>query len=433
MKPILYELTPQDATKKITFDYEFNGDTIIASQLFIYDPDTGKQILKQTVTRQYSNESYYVLDENILENGKNYLISVRVFTQDPQSYGDVGNQKLIGSDLSDKILLRCYSMPELSITNMPYNSTITRGNYTFELGYNQAEGEQLSSYRVTVYNSTGIIHTRTDWLNNPDLLVTIDGLLPYEVDNVHQGSYYVIAEAYTQYNTKIESEQYPLYVRYKSSDKNAYIEAENVYLDGIVRIFTNLDLLVGESNNHNLVYKDGEAVDLRDGTIVTFDDNKVHINDDWYIKIIGSDFIKNKNVLILNKGQIVLYYLEDAYRNNNEIQISNTTLTSLSEEDRGVYHKHDDVIEKWENNSHQFITDTESEIYTEIQTDDEWSDQWVPALGDELSSFLLVAKDDNGYTYTAHSNEIPVLQENEKIQIMITKKYNQYYVHIERI
>lgn len=304
-----------------------------------------------------------------IKNGNIYKVALYVYVQDPNS-SEAG--RLVASDLSDKILLRCYTTPTLSIINLPYDKTIYKSSYTFQLKYEQPENELLSKYKLTLLNTNGSVNQETAWLNNAELTATLEGLLPNEADDAELVTYYLYAEAYTVYDTLITSERLPIYVKYRSEEQRSKISAKNIFMDGIIRIYTNLDVLEGVPSKEPVNYIDHAKADLRDGTIVTFDSDKVHIDEDYYIKLIGSDFVNEKEIIILNYGKIKIYYLQKAFRNY-----------------QGVKQQ-------------------------------------------ETASFYLIA-DDGKYTFVAESNKIPAPEPGEELFLLIRKETNEFYLQLDTL
>ena len=355
------------------FNFAYGGDTVQASQIIIYDYNTNEIIYSSppVMSQKYQ---FILTKEDIskipeLKNGNIYKVALYVYVQDPNS-AEVG--RLIASDLSDKILLRCYTTPKLSFVGLPYDKIIYKSSYTFQLKYEQPENELLSKYRLILYNTNGTINQETGWISNNELTATLNGLLPEEIDETDLATYYIYAECYTVYDTFVKTEKIPLYVKYRSTEQRNKISAENIFLDGIIRIYTNLDVLVGIPNKEPVNYIDYEKADLRDGTVVTFDDNKVHIDEDFYIKLIGSDFVNEKEILILNYGKIKIFYLQKAFRN------------------------------------------------------------YKGELMDETGSFYLIA-DDGKYTFVAESNKISAPSPGEELFLMIQKKKNEFYLQLDRL
>lgn len=139
-KPTLSTIAAFDATSAhtITF-YVSGGDQVVKNKCIITLGTSGTVVYEDTQT---TFNLQHTIPANTLTNGQYYLLQIQTLNANNDT-----------SPLSSPMPFYCYTTPTFEFSNLPTGNIIPNASYIFQLGYNQAQGESLSSYNIDVYSS----------------------------------------------------------------------------------------------------------------------------------------------------------------------------------------------------------------------------------------------------------------------------------------
>ena len=282
-KPSLYPIAAFDATKEQQFKfYSQGGSQVTGNILTIKNNPTLVQVYKEMVT---SFVYIHTLPAGTLTNGVRYQATIK--TIDAQGNGSVE---------SDPILFYCYTQPTLTFTNMPASNTIPNSSFEFEAQYNQAESEQLASYRFNLYDTAGdlVATSGTKYVQSQP----VPTALAYTFYGFEDGlTYQIEVVGQTVEGTTVESGKVSIYIVYSVPRVYTTMYLTNNCHDGYVTIENNMVGIPGDSNPYPPTYIYGKEVDLRaDGSWVEWKDN-YEIAGDYTMGIWGRDFNPNSKIL----------------------------------------------------------------------------------------------------------------------------------------
>ena len=299
-KPSLYPMAAFDATKQQQFKfYSQGGSQVTGNILTIKNNATLEQVYKETVT---SFAYIHTLPADTLINGIRYQATIQ--TIDLQ--GNISVE-------SDAILFYCYTQPTLTFTNLPASNNIPNASFEFEAQYNQAQSEQLASYRFNLYDVAGdlVATSGVKYLQNQPVPTTVSYMFSGFEDGL---AYQIEVLGQTVEGTAVESGKVSIYIVYYVPRVYTTMYLTNNCHDGYVTIENNLMGIPGDSNPYPPTYIDDKEVDLReDGTWVEWKDN-YEIDGDYTMGIWGRDFNPNSRILTFTNeagATVTLVYREE--------------------------------------------------------------------------------------------------------------------------
>lgn len=248
-RPTLLTIPSFDATEAKTFVFKVqSGESqIVANQLTVRK-QSDNTVVYQNKVQSFKYE--HILPANSLVNGEYYNAYVVVF--DAQ-----GNQ----SPPSPSIQFRCYSNPVIIFTNFPESSIIENASFNFKFNYTQAQGEQLSTYTLNLYNSNGqlISTSGLQYVNGTSSKFEGEYLFVGFEDN----AIYSIQIVGTTVNGAIvESELRKFTILYKRPNIFTSMELKNNCEKGYISVKSNLTAIDGQSNPFPPKYIENKEVDL---------------------------------------------------------------------------------------------------------------------------------------------------------------------------
>lgn len=255
-KPTINKIIPFDACigAKITMTYF--GDMAYSNTVIVYDAESMSKVFEDTIVS-------FSLDHNIpsyaLQNGMKYAIQSQVFDREG-----------IPSALSDKQYFWCFETPSFYFSNLTYGDIIKSASYNATLIYEQADWEDISSYKFQIYNSSKVLLNESSvFYNSDDISYSFRGL---ENENV----YYIRCIGSTVNCMELDTGFIKIDVRYDNPNTYARIYAECDKHTGIVNYRTNFKA-IESAGNEKYDYNNG-VIDLVDKTL-TYNDGFVVEND----------------------------------------------------------------------------------------------------------------------------------------------------------
>lgn len=301
--PILYGIAAFDATQAHTFTFNVvGGSQIVANTLTIKNNATLTTVYSQTQT---TFKFEHVLPAGTLTDGTYYQATLT--TKDAE-----GNE----STASAPIQFYCYSTPTFTISNMPSGNVVTNSNFSFNVTYNQAQGEILNAYVFNLYSASGALISTSGTLYNTDTT------LPLTVSYLFSGfedktSYSVEATGVTTEGTQITTGLIGFTTNYVAPATFSYLYLTNNCKGGYITIESNVIGIEGTTVPENPEYIDGKEINLKgDGNYVEWAEGYV-ITGDWTARLWGRYFNPNTEILRFSNvnGDIITveYHVDDTY------------------------------------------------------------------------------------------------------------------------
>lgn len=294
--PLLYPIPAFDATleNNITFTV-IGGDQVVGNRLSIKINSSQVEVYNGTV------ESYvfsHTIPANTLTNGVYYTAQIK-------TYGNIDDisDPTKGSSWSDAVPFYCYSTPVVSWSNQPQASIIDTSTFTFYFSYSQAQGEELYSYIVNLYDQsqTLISTSGTKYVSSliSDITYTVNGLL-------NTNSYYIEMNGETINNTKISTGKISFTVNYYEPYSKQGFTATNDACNGWITLVNNVVIIDSSSFPDPPIYVYGNtAVDVKQQNYYV-KWTGLSQREDFCIRIWGYNF--NSNEVIFNYMQADIAY-----------------------------------------------------------------------------------------------------------------------------
>lgn len=258
-KPIVNTIAAFDATSAHTINFVVNGgDQVTANRAIIKLGSTNETLYDATQT---TFALQHTIPANTLTNGNYYIIQIQTF-----------NSNSDASALSSPITFYCYSTPTFSISNLPTNNVVKNASYTFNLSYNQTQGEALSSYIVDVYSlsqtliwSSNIVYVGANGVPPSVFTIPVSGF-------EDSSAYYIRARGQTEQLTELDTGYILLTTTFDARNIYTQLLLTNNSCEGYIMISSSVVSLDGITNPENPIYIDDQEIDLRaDGSYVTWE------------------------------------------------------------------------------------------------------------------------------------------------------------------
>lgn len=277
--PILYSQVAFDASKAQTFRFNvIGGDQVTGSTITIKDNATLTQIFTTTVT---SYAYSITVPAGLLTNGAYYQASI-------VTHNAVGES----SATSNVIQFWCYAAPTLSFVDLPSTHIINSASYTFNVMYNQLQGEALNAYKFDLFDDAGELLSTSGAKYDQSSAVPLT--LVYTFSGFEDKAQYKIqCTGATVNGTVVDTGLVTISVQFKSVREYSNLYLTNNCADGNIIIESNVTSIDGVSNPVNPTYVDDKEVDLtEDGSWVKWSKGYV-LPDNYTIKLWGRDFVPN--------------------------------------------------------------------------------------------------------------------------------------------
>lgn len=299
-KPVLYNLAAFDADNKQVFRfYTQGGSQVVANKLTIKNNSTLAQVYQDTETTfAYA----HTVPAETLTNGAKYQAVIQTIDSD----GNISVE-------SDPILFYCYTTPTMEFTNMPPQNNILNASFSFDVKYNQLEGEVLASYSYSLYDIAGDLLATSGVKYNTDTTVPL-GLTYLFGWLEDKATYQIECIGQTAEGTSVSTGKTTIYIIYEIPRLYSTMFLYNNCAEGYITVENNIIGIPGKSNPSPPTYIDDEEVNLRsDGSWVKWDDG-YEINGDYTMRIWGRDFNPNSNILTFTSTSgakiIISYHVE---------------------------------------------------------------------------------------------------------------------------
>ena len=324
MKAEIYSITPFDAQIGTTIRYNWRSTqtavkvTIKRGNQIVYQ-ETTETSVRQVVIPGQSRSGL----SNSLQN--QYVV-----------YIDIKDANGTWSETSDGMTFMCLSTPTLSFTNLP--SADTNGTYiieayfyTFNVEYNQTDGERLAQWQVTLYSADGDVLSTSGLQSSTNRNGTKE-TFSYPFSGFSDKKQYRIkAEGKTVHGISVSTDYIGINSDYSTSSVFALLNATNKPDEGKIHIGSNIVSIVckvygpdgkevpeDKLGNHGLLYKSdytqpsdnqtingNHALILKPGYKMVIDEG-FKIGGNYSASLIFINPIPNAELFTI--GQTKLYY-----------------------------------------------------------------------------------------------------------------------------
>lgn len=232
VKPIALGIPAFDATKDQTFSFTSSGgNQVVANKLTI------RSQIDNSIVYQNKIESYrfeQVVPANTLQNDYYYNFYFNTY--------DVEDNE---SEPSDAIQFYCFSEPTLTLTNIPISGIIENSGYTFDVTYNQSEGELLNSLIYYLYDNFDNLITESEtYYGGSSVPVSFS----HTFNGFNNNTIYKIEVIGTTVNAmSVSTGKHMFTARYYYPQVFSLLDLENVCEEGYVNIESNAVIAEGET------------------------------------------------------------------------------------------------------------------------------------------------------------------------------------------
>mgnify|MGYP004551299241 CR=1 FL=1 len=299
--PILYSMSAFDASQAATFTFNvLGGNQVVANTLTIKNNATLEVVYEQTQT---TFQFYHTVPANTLSNGTYYQATLT--TKDAS--GNV-------SSASNVIQFHCYTTPTFLINNMPTGNVVSNSSYSFQVEYNQIQGEILNAYVFNLYSISGILISTSGQIYNTSLELPFIG--SYLFSGFEDKTSYIIeVNGVTAEGTKITTGKIGFTTSYTKPDTYSILNLANNCGGGYISIESNIYGIDGETNPENPIYIDNKELDVREnGSYVQWEQG-YKINDNFTMRLWGRNFNPDTEIIKFSNTSgdtiTIIYYADD--------------------------------------------------------------------------------------------------------------------------
>jgi hypothetical protein len=299
--PILYTISAFDATQAQTLKFNVvGGSQSIANKLTIKNNVTLAEVYSQTQTT-YRFE--HTIPAGTLTNGIYYQAYV-------ETYDAQGNV----SSPSNTIQFYCYNAPSFAFSNMPTGNVIPNGNFSFDVTYNQIQGETLNTYTFNLYNSFGTLEATSGTLYNTSTS------LPLTVSYLFSGfenstEYYIECTGTTKNGMEVTTGKEQILVSFTPPEMYSTLFLTNNCKEGYITIQSNVIDITADTVPETPIYIDDKEIDLTaEGSYAEWKQG-YSVSNNFLVRIWGRDFKENSEILRftnIDGAIIILTYNTDS-------------------------------------------------------------------------------------------------------------------------
>ena len=311
-KPILLTRPAFDATLDAIFAFNVpsGGDQVTKNRLTIINQSTGVQVYQGTQT---TFALAHTLASSVLTNGTYYSAYINTF--------NASNEMSVNSNT---IQFYCYTTPSFAFSNLPSGNIIANNSFSFQVTYNQTEGELLNSYKFDLYDAQNVI-IATSGVKYVGSSIAPPTVITYEFGGFPDNTaYYIRCSGVTIESTEIQTLLTAFTVKYIQPNIFAIVELTQNCTGGYVTVKSNMTNIEGTSNPNPPTYINNEAVDLTaSGSWVNWNQNQFNFSDDWTLNLFGKNFTSDSNIVVMqnNLGDtLTLTYRQGYYQDGNTLQ-----------------------------------------------------------------------------------------------------------------
>lgn len=248
-KPIVNTIAAFDADFEHTIGFVVNGgDQVVSNRAIIKLGSTNETVYDEIQT---TFSLQHTIPAQTLTNGRYYTIQIQTF-----------NSENGASAFSSPITFYCYNKPEFAFSNLPTGNVIGNAGYSFELNYNQSEGEALNSWIVNLYDSSqtliwtsGTNYAGANGVPPSNFSVDISG---FEDSTL----YYIRAMGQTEQFTILDTGYILLTTVFDATSIYTQFLLTNNSCEGYIVITSNVVSLDGTSNPNPPIYINNDEIDL---------------------------------------------------------------------------------------------------------------------------------------------------------------------------
>lgn len=248
-KPIVNTIAAFDADFEHTISFVVNGgDQVVSNRAIIKLGSTNETVYDEIQT---TFSLQHTIPAQTLTNGRYYTIQIQTF-----------NSENGASAFSSPITFYCYNKPEFAFSNLPTGNVIGNAGYSFELNYNQSEGEALNSWIVNLYDSSqtliwtsGTNYAGANGVPPSNFSVDISG---FEDSTL----YYIRAMGQTEQFTILDTGYILLTTVFDATSIYTQFLLTNNSCEGYIVITSNVVSLDGTSNPNPPTYINDDEIDL---------------------------------------------------------------------------------------------------------------------------------------------------------------------------
>lgn len=326
-KPVLSTIPAFDATLQniISFTVPSGGDQVTKNRLTIINQSTGLQVYQATQT---TFSLTHTLALSTLTNGVYYSAYINTFNASNEMSVD-----------SNTIQFYCYTTPSFAFSNLPSGNIITNNSFSFEITYNQAEGELLNGYKFDLYDAQNVLISTSGikYVGNSTAPPTV---ITYEFGGFADNTaYYIQGSGVTIEGTEIQTSLTAFTVEYIQPNVFAIVELSQNCTGGYVTAKSNMTNIEGASNPSPPTYIGNNAVDLTaEGSWVNWNNNQFDFSSDWTLNLFGKNFTPNSNIVIMQNDlgvTLTLAYRQGYYQGGDTLQ---TYVDCTLQSDNFVYY-----------------------------------------------------------------------------------------------
>lgn len=225
---------PFDVQNGVLIPFQFNGVPINNTYQIL---DSNNRVLYERTENPCSEYRYeipnYGLPETI-SNGHYYLFKGKV------SYNN--NGAIVESSWSDTAMIYCYSMPSISLTNIPPQQgeqPIEINVPTITVGINYTTGtdpdiDDLNLFKYSIYNADKVLLKASESYKDKTQMYPFYGL-----DN--NKIYYLRVVGTTVHGQTVDTGYVPIFIRLGSAGSSSVFSVENNKCEGNILVSTNID------------------------------------------------------------------------------------------------------------------------------------------------------------------------------------------------
>lgn len=231
VNPIALSVNAFDATNNQTFYFTSNGgDQVVKNRITIRRQSDNVVVYQNTVTSFLFEQT---VPSGTLVNGTyyNYYFNTYNVADDISANSNV-------------VAFYCYSTPTITFTNFPSTNIINSATYSFNITYNQTEGELLSYLVYYLYDFNGIELSNSGELysvSTPPINFSHE-FTGFEISN----QYKIQVKAISQNGTITNSELKTFSIGYYAPTLYNAIKLKNVCQQGFIQVTSNLVGIEGE-------------------------------------------------------------------------------------------------------------------------------------------------------------------------------------------
>lgn len=307
MQAIIHTISPFDAAVGTTIKFSWDGNQAFKNRCVIKNNDTQEVVYDVTVD-SFKLEHRIDLEQATLINGIKYVAYITVFDN-----GDVE------SDIqSVGMPFLCLTTPTFRFANVIEGQNIGASAYKFQLEYDQADGELLNSWSITIYSKAQVeLATSGIKYNTDDLSYISNGFSD-------KNEYFVRAIGSTINGLSLDTGYIGISVSYTTASVFSVLDLTNLYDSGAIHVRSNIVSAEGKTDKKP-IYLDGEAIDLRDNTL-TYDEGFIFDGDFSLVQYFYG-MSANQSVIKIYGENPAVMWAEVVYR----ITRKNGTLKSYFE------------------------------------------------------------------------------------------------------